>query len=394
MTPPLHGLRIVELGTMIAVPAATQLLASYGAQVIKVEDTGIGDPLRFYGSQRNGMSGWFANVNSGKRSIAIELKVEAGKALLWQLLASADVLIEGFRPGVMEKLGFGYQAVNTRLPNLIYCSSSGFGDSGPYAQEGAYDPLIQALTGWAGAQLMDQVPTLIRGMVADKVGAWNNAQSIMAAIIRRERTGESSHIVNSMLDGNLAFNWPDLMMHCTLQDHEGVDHRPNLLQTYRLYNARDGFVSLAVGTDKQWQAMCETLEKPDMAFDPRFVSGAQRAINIVDWYNTMDAMVATLDVEEVVAKLKAADVPVAPVYLPDEVAADPQVQAAGLVQTSQHPQLGAYQHTRSRSAVMGSDIELQPAPSQGEHSLMLLEELGYSAESIEGLIAEGAVQAS
>ena len=131
-----------------------------------------------------------------------------------------------------------------------------------------------------------------------------------------------------------------------------------------------------------------------MASDPRFVSGAQRAINIVDWYNTMDAMVATLDVEEVVAKLKAADVPVAPVYLPDEVAADPQVQAAGLVQTSQHPQLGAYQHTRSRSAVMGSDIELQPAPSQGEHSLMLLEELGYSAESIEGLIAEGAVQAS
>ena len=151
---PLEGIRVLEIGVMIAVPAATHILASYGAEVIKVEDHTVGDTLRFFGSNKGGMSGWFVNANWGKRSIAIDIKSNAGKEVLTRLIQSADVLVEGFRTGVMDRLGFGYEDVRKLNEQIVYCSSSGFGASGPYAKLPAYDPLIQALTGWAGFRLM------------------------------------------------------------------------------------------------------------------------------------------------------------------------------------------------------------------------------------------------
>ena len=169
--PPLEGIRVIELGVMIAVPAATSSLAGLGASVIKVEDTGAGDELRKYGSTRNGMSAWFANANSGKRSISMDLTTTEGKEILWDLLATADVFIQGFRTGVTEKLGFGYKEVSKKNQRIIYCSSTGFGESGPYSDLPAYDPIIQGLSGWAGIQLVDNDPTLHKTMVSDKTAA-------------------------------------------------------------------------------------------------------------------------------------------------------------------------------------------------------------------------------
>ncbi|MDP6469917.1 MAG: CoA transferase [Pseudomonadales bacterium] len=389
---PLAGTKILELGQMIAVPAATHLLASYGADVIKVEDADRGDDLRFFGSQKGGMSGWFANSNSGKRSIGLDLKSDAGKDVLWRLVEQSDIFIEGFRAGVVDRLGFGFEAVRARSPSIIYCSSSGFGPIGPYAGQPVYDPLIQSLTGWAGVQQHAGQPTLVRGMVADKIGAYTNAQAMMAALVKRTRTGEGSHVQVSMLEANIGFLWPDVMMDCTLLDDD-ADHRPNVLGIYRLYRCSDGWVAIAPGADRHWQGMCEVLDREDLVDDKRFKTAAARSAVLAEWFAVIDSMVKPFTVAQAVARLRQAEVPVAPVLNPDEVHADPQVQAAGLLEESTHPAMGRFRHPRTASAYFGESLTLSPAPTYGQHTREILEGLGYDAQQTKRLIAQSAVVA-
>ena len=379
---PLADIQVIEIATMIAAPAAAHLLASYGADVIKVEDTHAGDGLRYYGSTKNGMSGWYANSNAGKRSIALDLKTDDGQAIFRRLVQNADVLLEGFRSGVMDRLGLGYDTLSELNPGLVYCSSSGFGSTGPYASKPTYDPLIQALSGWAGNQRVDDDPTLVRAMVADKVGAYNNAQAIMAALIQRARTGRGCFVETNMLDANIAFVWPDVMMDSTLTDDSGVEHRPNLLDTYRLYTSADGWVSIAIGTDDQWRRTCEALGRLDVAEDARFKLVTERSANIRLWYDAIDEMASAFPTADVVARLEAADVPVAPVLEPADVFDHPQVRATNTVQQSTHPVIGAFRHPRPRAAQFGEDIALSPAPRWGEHTAEILDELGYAKSDI------------
>ncbi len=381
---PLAGIRVLELGQMIAVPAATHILAGYGAEVIKVEDTGAGDGLRHFGSQKNGMSGWFVNANWGKRSIALDIKSAAGQQVLWQLIETADVFVEGFRSGVMERLGFSYDAVAARQPGIVYCSSSGFGPTGPYAEQPVYDPLIQGLSGWAGIQLQEGKPTLVRAMVADKVGAYTNAQAIMAALIKRARTGNGSHVQVNMLEANLAFVWSDVMMDCTLLDDD-VQHLPNVLGIYRLYTCQDGQVAIAPGADRHWQSMCEALA-PEAYEDERFHTFAGRGAHNSEWMDTIDRMVSAYPVATVVERLRAAEVPVAPVMNPHDVAADPHIQATGMLIESDHPVTGRVRHPRPAGHFLGSEAPLRPAPRQGEQSREILAELGYAQEEINALL--------
>jgi crotonobetainyl-CoA:carnitine CoA-transferase CaiB-like acyl-CoA transferase len=389
----LDGIRVVELGQMIAVPAATYILASYGASVTKVEDTGPGDGLRFYGSTKNGMSGWFACTNGGKRAIAFDVKSDAGKGILWRLIERADVFIEGFRNGVIERLGFGYEAVRSRVPHIVYCSSSGFGPTGPYADQPAFDPLIQSLAGWAGIQQQNGEPTLVRGMVADKIGAYTNAQAILAALLLRARTGTGSLVQVNMLEASLGFNWPDVMMDCMLLD-EDADHRPNLLDSYRLYRCSDGWVSIAPGVDRHWQSMCDALARPDVYADARFKTSAGRGANYAVWVETIAEMVRPLIVTEVVGRLRLAEVPVAPVLKPTEVHADPHVMATRMVQELQHPRVGRIRMPRPAGSFFGEVPELAPAPAQGEHTIEILRELGYEATQIEEMVAADEVKVS
>jgi crotonobetainyl-CoA:carnitine CoA-transferase CaiB-like acyl-CoA transferase len=391
MSAPLEGVRVVELGVMIAVPLAGQALASYGASVVKVEDTGLGDNLRYYGSRKNGMSAWFANANAGKRSLAMDLRSEEGAAILWRLLDEADVLIEGFRPGVMDRLGFGYEAVRSRRPSIVYCSSTGYGPSGPYADRPVFDPLIQALSGWAGGQRVGDRPTLVRGMVADKVGAYQNTQSILAALLRSQRSGEGSYIRNSMLQANLIFCWSDVMMHCSLLD-EDAEHLPNVLATYRLLSCRDGFVSCSPGNDAQWRGMCEALEREDVRDDPRFRTAADRGGSLVEWYDVMDDMTGRFGVDEVVARLQRADVPVAKVLRPEEVADDAHVRATGLVAERDHPAAGRLRGPVLALSAFGDEIELGPAPTHGQHTRELLRELAYGDDEIARLAADAVIK--
>lgn len=389
---PLAGIRVLEMGQMIAVPAATQILASYGAEVIKIEDTGAGDGLRYYGSQKNGMSGWFANANWGKRAIALDIKTDGGKAVLWRLIESADVFVEGYRAGVMTRLGFGYEAARARNPKLVYCSSSGFGPTGPYADQPVYDPLIQSLTGWAGIQQQAGTPNLVRAMVADKVGAYTNAQAILAALVQRGMRGAGSHVQVNMLEANLAFVWSDVMMDCTLLDDDAT-HLPNVLRSYRLYGCSDGQVAIAPGNDKHWQSMCEALG-PQYYEDERFHTFAGRGQHNKEWMDNVESMVSVYTVDEVVGRLRAADVPVAPVLDPHHVHEDPHILATGMLQQTDHPVAGRIRHPRPASSFFGVDEPLLAAPSHGEHSQEILAELGFSEDQTNTFIDNGHVKAA
>ena len=390
----LEGTKVIEVATMVAVPQATQLLASYGAEVIKIEDTATGDLLRHYGSAKNGLGAWFTNVNSGKRSVALDLKSAPGREILTQLAAEADVLIEGFRAGVMARLGLGYDELAAVNPRLIFCSSSGFGPDGPYHDRPVYDPLIQALSGWASTQHVDGNPSLIRAMAADKIGAYNNAQAIMAALLKRDRNGRGCHIETNMLDANLAFCWPDAAMHCTLTDTEGVDHRPNLLASYRLYTASDGWVSIAIGTDQQWQAACSALDRPDLAAREDLRTTADRSARMVEWYDTIDDMASAFPQSEVVARLLSADVPAAPVLDVADIFDDAHIRATHMLSESRHPVVGGYRHPRSRNAQLGEDIALAPAPTWGQHTDEVLLEAGFSPEQISAWSSAGHIRAN
>jgi crotonobetainyl-CoA:carnitine CoA-transferase CaiB-like acyl-CoA transferase len=228
-------------------------------------------------------------------------------------------------------------------------------------------------------------------MAADKVGAANNAQAIMAGLFRQARTGLGCHIQANMLDANLAFVWPDTMMHCSLMDDDAEQH-PNLLQTYRLFAGTDGWVSMALGNDAQWEAACRALDREDQLEDERFSTPTLRSANIEAWYEVQDEMTAPFTVEELVARLVAADVPVAPALLPEDVYDDPHIRANDMVKESVHPTAGRYRHPQPRANVMGEDLDLAPAPLWGEHSEAILQELGYAGEEAGKLIASGAVR--
>ncbi|MFN3231210.1 MAG: CaiB/BaiF CoA transferase family protein [Alphaproteobacteria bacterium] len=385
MTAPLAGTKIVELGHMIAVPTATHLMAGYGADVIKVEDLHGGDGVRVYADQKNGMGAWFINANSGKRSIALDLKTDAAKDVLWRLIDWADIFIEGFRPGVTARLGFGHEAVQKRRPDIIYCTSSGFGSDGPYGGRPAFDPLIQALTGWAGMQQEGGEPRLVKGIVADKVSAYVNAQAMMAALFKKASTGEGSHIETTMLEANIGFNWPDMMMDCTLLDDDVV-RSDNVMKHYQLYQCADGWISVAASTDAQVKATCEVLERPELAKDERFAKLANRSLNISDWFKTLGMLVAPFTVEAVVDRLVNARVPAAPVLMPREVHTDAHVAATGLLLETDHPTAGTLRQPRAPAAFFGEDLALSPAPVLGEHTRQILEELGTEAGEIDALI--------
>ena len=391
MPGPLEGIRIVELGQMIAVPGATHLLATQGATCIKVEGVYRGDDLRSYGSQKGGMGGWFVNANGGKRSIGLDLASDAGKAVLWQLLAEADVFIQGFRPGVVDRLGFAPDEVTGRIPSLIYVSSSGFGLSGPYADQPVYDPVIQALSGWAGAQTTTDGPTLIRGMVADKVAALTTSQAITAALVSRGRTGVGQHIEVSMLEANIAFNWPDVMMHCTVLDDDAT-HLPNLLGHYQLFRSSDGSVTVTAGNDTQWRAVCVALDRPDLAVDERFSNAAARNGNFRAWYAALGEMCAAFTTDELLRRCREADVPAVPALQPDDVADDDQVVARDAVRVVEHPVVGAVRTPR-QGARFDTDGEpvLSPAPLHGQHTDEILGELGHDNATIAALRSDGAV---
>lgn len=395
MSGPLHGYRVVDLTSMISGPLATMMLADQGADVIKVENPDGGDYVRRAANRRGDFSAAFLNNNRNKRSLAVDLKDRRGIEVLLALLKSADVFVQNFRPGVIERMGLAEDIVRAVRPDIVYVSIAGFGFEGPYAQRPVYDPLIQALSGLATVQAGTDTerPRLVRTIVPDKVSALVAAQAITAALLARERGAGGQHVRVAMLDAIVAFLWQSDMGSQTLVGDE-LPQQSAASFIDLIYATACGYMSVAVMSDREWQALTRALEKPEWLNDPRFATPALRDRNIDARLAMIQETLLTRPAAEWLAQLEAEGVPCAPVLTRNEMIHHPQVMANELVQIYPHPQAGPLRQARppARFSTTPSTVR-SGAPRLGEHSNEILAELGIAQERRETLASEGVISA-
>jgi crotonobetainyl-CoA:carnitine CoA-transferase CaiB-like acyl-CoA transferase len=389
---PLEGIKVLDLTSMVSGPVAAMILGDQGADVIKVEPI-HGEQLRYLGEQHNGVSSTFYSCNRNKRSLAIDLKSEAGKQVLWKLIEDADVLLQNFRPGAIARMGFDEQLVRQRNPGIIYVSISGFGEHGPYAHKRVYDPVIQALSGATDIQA-DRVtgrPTMFRIILADKVSALTAAQAISSALFHRERKGEGQHIKLSMLDAVIAFFWPEGMNGLTFADKQ-TDSKKTFSSIDLVYETTDGYITMSTVSDKEWQGMCKGLDREDLIDDERFATALARRQHASVRREVVGEEIARHSTEELLSLLDAHDVPCAPLLDRLEILDHPQIAASDTIIREVIGDFGEVRQARppARFDRTASSLRL-PAPKLGEHSREILRTLGYGDDSCEELIAGGIV---
>ncbi|MYE14152.1 MAG: CoA transferase [Gammaproteobacteria bacterium] len=381
---PLAGYRILDLTTMLSGPWATMLLGDQGADVIKVEVPETGDHTRSLGNRRGGMSSMYLNINRSKRSITIDLKNPAGRDLLRDLARSADVFVQNFRPGVVDRLGVGEAHIRNAKPDIVYVSISGFGDSGPYAGKPVYDPIIQALSGLTTVQAGsdDARPRLIRTVLPDKLSAVFVSQSITAALLARERSGEGQHVKLSMIDAMMAFLWASDMGAQTFVD-QPVSHQEAASFIDLIYETRDGYVTAAVMRDKEWEALTRALDRPEWAADPRFATPSARDAHVNERLELTQREIAGYTTDEIMARLEREGVPCARALRRSEVIEDPQIVANDILLEFEHPSAGRLRQTGTPARFLNTPAAIERgAPRLGEHTDQVLAECGFSAARI------------
>jgi crotonobetainyl-CoA:carnitine CoA-transferase CaiB-like acyl-CoA transferase len=395
MAGPLDGVRILDATTMLSGPWATMILADQGADVIKIEACGKGDHVRSLGNARAGMSAMFLNINRNKRSLAIDLKSQAGVKAIKELAAGADVFVQNFRPGVVDRLGIGEPVLRAINPNLIYVSIAGFGEKGPWSGKPVYDPIIQAVSGLTTVQAGSDAerPRLVRTVLPDKVSAIVAAQSIAAALFARERNGQGQHVRLSMLDAILYFLWASDMGSQTYPDQEV---RPQDAASFidLIYQTADGYMTVAVMSDKEWAGVTRALERPDWLADPRFASPAARDRHVDERLRMTQEVLRTRTTAEWMALFEANDVPCAPALTRGEVVNHPQVVANQIIIEQAHHAAGLLRQTRPPARFEGTPSEMRRgAPLLGEHSVEILREIGWNSGLIQELMAQKIVEA-
>jgi crotonobetainyl-CoA:carnitine CoA-transferase CaiB-like acyl-CoA transferase len=384
MPGPLDGIRVIDLTTVISGPVCTMILADQGADVIKVEPPS-GDIARRTSGDGE-FTAMFVSSNRGKRSIALDLKQPAAVEALRRLIASADVLVQNFRPGTMERLGLSEPALRAGNPGLVYVSISGVGDTGPYVRKRVYDPIIQSLSGLADIQADQETgrPRMIRTIVADKTTAVYAAQAVCAALVARGRTGQGQHIRLSMLDTMIAFLWPEAMTQHTIIGRENAPQpapRPDLI-----FQTRDGYITVGSLSDAEWRGLCGVIEHPEWIDDARFRTPAARSLNAAERLMLVGEILATRNSGEWLERLDAAEVPCAPVLRRGEVIDNVQVVNNNLIQLVDQPMLGTVRQPRPAAIFDVTPARIAgPAPRIGEHTEAILAEAGYSPAEIQAL---------
>ena len=389
---PLNGLKVVDLTSMVSGPVAAMMLADQGASVIKVEPL-HGEQMRHLGPPVNGLPPTFFSCNRGKESIALDLKSESGKTVLWQLIEEADVLLQNFRPGAMERMGFGEDAVRAKNDGIIYVSISGFGELGPYADQRVYDPVIQALSGATDIQAnrTTRDPEMFRVIIADKVASLTAAQAISSALYHRAKTGEGQHIKLSMLDAMLAFFWPEGMGGLTFAENE-FDPSIGSGSMDLIYPTQDGFITAGVISDKEWVGMCRALDREDLIDDERFATARARGQNGPERKEITLNEIAKWPTEEILKRLNDNDVPNAPLLRRSELLANEQIIASGSIERTEYEGFGEVRQARPAAQFSKTPSEISgPAPKLGEQSSAILKRLGYSDAQIQEMIEAGAL---
>jgi crotonobetainyl-CoA:carnitine CoA-transferase CaiB-like acyl-CoA transferase len=371
---PLAGFRILDLTVNLSGPYSTLVLAQQGADVVKVERPPVGDILRKIGSGRGGTSAYFVNTNWGKRSIALDFDRDEDLDTLRRLVATADVLVENFRPGVMPKLGFATDELLREHPRLVYAAIRGFPSTSKLADTPAYDHVIQAMTGFGSSQadLRSGTPVLVQQAVVDKVTGLTAAQAITAALLQRERTGRGQYVEIPMLHAGLAFLWPDVTTNVTMRGE--FDRLPSQSRTFRLTPCADGHIAMVTVTTPQWDGLLKAVGKHELVGHPDLDDPQKRGRNSAPVMKEIAGILATLPTDDVVTRLQAEGVPCAKVTALEDLADVVDVVSPGFLVRDVHPQLGEVVHP-SAAARFDEEIVVRPAPAVGEHTDEILAEL-------------------
>tara|TARA_Y100000816_G_scaffold278065_1_gene248893 strand:+ start:3380 stop:4567 length:1188 start_codon:yes stop_codon:yes gene_type:complete len=386
---PLKGVKVLDLTSMVSGPVGAMILADQGADVIKVEPVS-GELVRHMAAPYNGVNPVFFSCNRGKRSIALDLKSEEGKEILFKLAANADVFMQNFRPGAIDRMGFGEQAIRKINQEIIYVSISGFGNEGPYANSRVYDPVIQALSGATDIQADRDTgrPKMFRIIIADKVTSLTAAQAISSALYAREKQGISQHVELSMLDSMISFFWPEGMAGIVFAENE-VDVRKLQGSQDLIYQAKDRYITAGAVSDAEWQGMCKALNREDLIDDERFATPSGRVSNAQERKEITGAEISQWKSDEILARFKSEGVPSAPLLDRMELLDNEQIIANQSVLKLKYDEFGEVRQARPAARFEKTPSEIvRPAPKLGEHGREILTNLGYSKEKITSLISE------
>ena len=384
---PLTGLKVLDLTGMVSGPVAAMMLADQGAEVIKVEPL-TGELVRHMAAPHNGVNPVFFSCNRGKKSIALDLKTEEGKKILLKLASEADVFMQNFRPGAIDRMGFGEEVIRKLNPKIIYVSISGFGNRGPYANSRVYDPVIQALSGATDIQADRDTgrPKMFRIIIADKVTALTAAQAVAAALYAREKHGTAQHIELSMLDCMISFFWPEGMAGIVFAENE-IDVRKLQGSQDLIYKAKDKYITAGAVSDAEWQGMCKALNREDLVDDERFASPAGRVANAQIRKEITGEEIAKWNSSEILERLQAEGVPSAPLLDRMELLDNEQILANGSIQRINIDGFGEVRQARPAARFSKTPTKLsRPAPKLGEHTHEVLSDIGINETERKNLL--------
>ena len=379
---PLSGIRVLELSIALTGPYIGALFADQGADVIKVERPDIGDIMRWIGPSVNGLSAVFRVCNRGKQSIAVDIRTDAGREIALELAAKADVVIQNFRPGVLERLGLGYDSVVAINPDVVYLSLTGFGEVGPYRDRSAYDTVIQAYGGVASSQAAPGVgePIFLQQVVADKVTALYASQAVTAALLARANGRGGQHVHVSMVDAVVSFLWADATGNEVLLDADG-SQPSSFTSGFKPFPFIDGWGVVTPISDSDFTGMCRALEA-DGSDDPRLATADLRNQNRPLMAQVMESCYAgarKLTVQEATARFEAEDVPFAMIVPASELPDDPHAIEMGLFVEADDPVVGRTRIPRHPALFDSTPAQLAgPAPALGQHTTDVLSQLGRS----------------
>lgn len=384
---PLSGLTVLDLTRVLTGPYCTMVLADLGARVIKVEAPGKGDDARAFGpfltaADGRRISAYFASLNRGKASIALDLKADDDRRIFEALLSRTDVMVENYRPGVMDKLGYGWDALSERFPRLVYAAASGFGDTGPYRGKAAYDMVVQAMggimsvTGHPGGP-----PTRVGSSIGDITAGLFTAIGVCSALYERESTGKGRKIDVAMLDGQIAILENAIARYQATGDVPGpLGARHPSITPFAAFRASDGWLVIAAGNDALFERLVQALDAPELGTDPRFADNDARTQHAETLAHALEAALAARTVADWLARLEAAGVPCGPINDVAAALADPQVQARNMVVQSDIPGFGPLKMAGNPVKMSGvADPAVRPpAPELDRDRKALLEELGLA----------------
>jgi crotonobetainyl-CoA:carnitine CoA-transferase CaiB-like acyl-CoA transferase len=394
---PLSGLTILDLSRVLSGPYCTMLAADMGARVIKIEHPDGGDDTRAWGPPFvEGESAYYLSINRNKESVAVDFKREGGRAVLDALLARADVLVENFRPGTLDRIGLGYADVSARFPGLVYVSISGFGQNGPRRDEAGYDAVAQAEGGLMSVTGLGDGPAVRVGVaIADIASGMFAFQGLLLALLAKTRTGRGQHVDVSMLDVVAALMSYQAGRYLVTGDSPPRSGNQHLtIAPYDTFDTRDGVLVLAVGNDRQWQTLCTTFGLTALGASEVYRTNEGRVVHYTALRHELEPVFRARALEDLVTTLRNAGVPCGAVRSVAEAMSDPQILARAMVETVTHPTIGPL-------SVLGLPVKLSetpgavrtPPPRLGEHTRAVLSgDLGLSAAEIDRLVAAHAVR--